>query len=400
MHLIAAIFLPFLATCSFNQRSDLVRIGLFSLFKPETIQVRASSTATLSLDGISSNSSLTGGELIRIRLSGERLNVVVIGSHGAAKQSIETGQVVIAPDAEGTLELVIPGRMRRTLRGSVSVDAGLAGRGPLRVVLSTGREAAIASVVAAETSRREPEALMALAVAVRTFMLSHPGRHSNEGSDFCDTTHCQLSRGEQDLADRATAAAVLHSVARTAGQVLTFHGHTIEGYYTAACGGLSATPSMVWGGSEDYPYRRIECQWCKASRFRRWQRAADARRVIDSVAGFLSAKLSHETELSTTNDPRSGFVESVLVVDESRRYVLSADSFRRAVGLSLGWNTVLSPTFVIERKGSRIVFRGRGFGSQIGLCEEGAIAQAVSGRSYREILGFYFPGAVVSSPQE
>lgn len=122
--------------------------------------------------------------------------------------------------------------------------------------------------------------------------------------------------------------------------------------------------------------------------------------MIDSVAGFLGAKLSNGTELLTTNDPGSGFVESVTIVDGSKRFVLSADSFRRAVGLSLGWNTVLSPTFVIERKGSRTVFRGRGFGSQIGLCEEGAIAQAVSGRSYREILGFYFPGAAVGSPRD
>lgn len=399
MHLIAVICLPLLAASSFN-RTDLVRIGLFGLFKPEMIQVRTNSTATLSIDGSSSNNSLVAGELIQIRLSGARLNVVVVGSHGAAKQSTETGQVVIAPDVEGTLELELPGRLRRIVNGAVSVDAGLAGRGPLRIVLSTNREAAVASVVAAETSRREPEALMALAVVARTFMISHTGRHSNEGFDYCDTTHCQLYRGEQDVSDRATSAVVLRSVVRTAGQVLTFDGHVIEGYYTAVCGGLSATPSMVWGGNGDYPYRRIVCQWCKGSRFRRWQRAADARRVIDSVAGFLGAKLSNGTELLTTNDPGSGFVESVTIVDGSKRFVLSADSFRRAVGLSLGWNTVLSPTFVIERKGSRTVFRGRGFGSQIGLCEEGAIAQAVSGRSYREILGFYFPGAAVGSPRD
>ena len=400
MHLIAVICLPFLAAGTFTQRTDLVRIGLFSLFKPETIQVRSNSTATLSLDGASSLNSLSGGELIQIRLSGERLNVVIVGSHGTTKLSTETGQVVIAPDSDGTLELALPGRMRRTVSGAVSVDAGLAGRGPLRVVLSTSREAAVASVVAAETSRRDPEALMALAVVARTFMISHTSRHSNEGFDFCDTTHCQLYRGEQDLSDRAASTVVLRSVARTGGQVLTFDGHVIEGYYTAVCGGLSATPSMVWGGTGDYPYRRIECQWCKRSRFRRWQRAAEARRVIDSVAGFVGAKLSNGTELITTNHPGSGFVESVTIVDGSKRFVLSADSFRRAVGLSLGWNTVLSPTFVIERKGSRMVFRGRGFGSQIGLCEEGAIAQAISGRGYREILAFYFPGAAVSSPQE
>jgi stage II sporulation protein D len=76
--------------------------------------------------------------------------------------------------------------------------------------------------------------------------------------------------------------------------------------------------------------------------------------------------------------------------------VLSTDAFRRAIGLRLGWNTVLSPTFTVERRGTRFIFRGRGFGSQVGLCEEGAVAQAAAGRGYREILSFYYPGAGIS----
>jgi stage II sporulation protein D len=52
---------------------------------------------------------------------------------------------------------------------------------------------------------------------------------------------------------------------------------------------------------------------------------------------------------------------------------------------------VLSPTFTVERRGATIIFRGRGFGSQVGLCLAGAVAQAEAGRGYREILGFYYP---------
>jgi stage II sporulation protein D len=38
-----------------------------------------------------------------------------------------------------------------------------------------------------------------------------------------------------------------------------------------------------------------------------------------------------------------------------------------------------------------MIFRGRGFGSQVGLCLAGAVAQAETSRSYREILSFYYP---------
>ena len=74
-----------------------------------------------------------------------------------------------------------------------------------------------------------------------------------------------------------------------------------------------------------------------------------------------------------------------------------SDEFRRAIGLRIGWNRVLSPTFQVERRGRIFVFRGRGFGSQVGLCLAGTGAQAEAGRGYRDILEFYYPQAEIRS---
>jgi stage II sporulation protein D len=377
---------------------DTVRISLFTLFKPEAIDVQLASGegATLDATGLASSRAIARGELIRIRLSGNRLNIIISGPLAGLNQPLAATEVRIVPAGPATLDLVLPGRIKREVRGAVSIDAGPGGHGPLRIVLVTDRESAVASVVAAETSRRETEALKALGVVVRTYMLSHAGRHSSEGFDFCDTTHCQLYRGEQDLYDRGASPAVVNAVARTAGQVLSFEGRPVEGYYTAACGGVSATPLMVWGGSSSYPYRRIVCRWCHASRFDKWERSANSTDVLGSLSSFVASKLSPATELVTDCDQPGGFVRSVTVHDGTSRIVLSTDAFRRAIGLRLGWNTVLSPTFTVERRGSRFIFRGRGFGSQVGLCEAGAVAQAAAGRSYREILSFYYPGAAIS----
>ena len=134
---------------------------------------------------------------------------------------------------------VLPGKLRRTVRGELTVSSRP--RGALNVVLTTEREAVVASVVAAETEARTPEALKALAVVVRTFMLSHPNRHADDGFDFCDTTHCQLYRGESDLAAEVARPAVASAVAATMGEHLVFEGHVVEAYFTASCGGLTAT---------------------------------------------------------------------------------------------------------------------------------------------------------------
>jgi stage II sporulation protein D len=373
-----------------------VQIGLFTLFRPHSMQLRIAAGDNAILDAASFTSTRIGpDQIISVSIVSNRLKVDVQGSHGIRQFAI-TDSARITPDESATLELILPGKIKRVVRGAVSIDCGKSGRGPLRIVLTTASESAVASIVAAETSEREPQALMALAVVVRTFMLSHPGRHTSEGFDFCDTTHCQLYRGEQDLSDQMAEKAIVAAVSRTSGKDLRFEGALLEGYYTAACGGLTATPSMVWGGRSRYPYARISCEWCQTSKFKTWERSADRNRILDSLSEFTDSRLSSAAELIADTEQPGGFVRTVTVHDGSTRIVLTSDTFRRAIGLHLGWSTVLSPSFTIARHGSRYVFKGRGFGSQVGLCVTGAMAQARAGRGYREILSFYYPAAVIS----
>jgi stage II sporulation protein D (peptidoglycan lytic transglycosylase) len=284
-------------------------------------------------------------------------------------------------------------------RGEVRLSLGEGvSRGRLQIVLETDREAAVASIVGAEMrGEQAPEGLKALAVVVRSFMVGHAKRHVEAGFDFCDTTHCQLYRGEEDLLAEASSPAIANAVVRTKDEVLGFGGRPVASYYTAFCGGLSATPEMVWGGRSDgYAFRRISCRWCHGQRYFRWKRSADAGSVLSALSEYLGARFTSSASIDIDSESSSQFVRGVTLREGTTKRVISADAFRRAIGLKLGWNTVLSPSFTIERRGARFVFRGRGFGSQVGLCLGGAAAQAAAGRSYRDILTFYFPGADVT----
>lgn len=395
-----AVLLPLLLFAPPGARTDDVRIGLFSLFKPEVVEVRVFSGdgANLTASGPDGHAFIKRGDSIAIRLSGGRLHIALNAGHSFIATSFPATETRIIPSGSAVLELNLPGKIKRAVRGELLIDTGPGGRGPLRIVLTTDREAAVSSVVAAETGQRKTEALKALAVVVRTFMFAHPGRHSSEGYDFCDTTHCQFYRGEQALSDLGASKEIEEAVEATKGEVLSFKGRTVEAYYTASCGGMTVTPSMLWGGNTSYPYQRISCRWCKGSRFDKWERSAGIAKILDALSEFLGSRISPSADLATGRDPESGFVRFVTITDGTARTKLTADAFRRAVGLKLGWNTVLSPTFAIERHGLRFIFRGRGFGSQIGLCEAGALAQAAAGRSYRDILPFYYPGAEISEP--
>jgi len=377
-------------------RDERVRISLFSLFKPEVVSVRVASGAGAGIEADGRiDARLAPGETLRVRLAGDHLSIAVIGSSGAVERSLTAGSARVVPSGSAALELALPRKLKRVVLGEVILSPGSGDLGgQLKIVLATDRESAVASVVAAELSgERAAEAFKALAVVVRTFMLAHPGRHGDAGFDFCDTTHCQLYRGEQDLSAEAASPVIANAVAGTASEVLSVAGRPIETYYTASCGGLSVTPEMVWGGKNDsYTYRRVACRWCHGQRYFRWQRSADAQSIVSALAGYLGEPLTSSTAIAIDNDPSSWFVRAVRLRDASIERVLSADAFRRAIGLKLGWNTVLSPSFTVERRGGRFVFRGRGFGSQAGLCLAGSVAQAAAGRSYRDILSFYFPG--------
>jgi stage II sporulation protein D len=371
-----------------SAEANTVRIGLFVLFNPYALEVKALDLgATLSAAG--SDRTIKPGERVKIKRAAHSALEILTLDWG--QQMIRVPEAIITPRGGGALELSLPGEMKRKFGGRILV--GCKDGGGIKVILETDLESAVASIVAAEMSFcQKVEALKALAVLARTFISSNLGRHAREGFDFCDTTHCQFYRGMDGLSQLAIRAA-----AETRGQLLSFNGRLLEGYYTGACGGISAAPEQVWGNrpASRYPYGRIQCGWCRS----RWERAANSDMVLAALSEALGFKLSNSTELLIERFDQSDLVRAVIVRDGQRQFRMSADEFRRKLGQRLGWSTVLSPTFTIERRGQKFIFRGRGLGSQVGLCEIGAARQAASGRNYQQILSFYYPGAQVGRGQ-
>lgn len=80
------------------------------------------------------------------------------------------------------------------------------------------------------------------------------------------------------------------------------------------------------------------------------------------------------------------------VSDKSGQSVLvSANTFRNALG-----NTrVKSTAFRIARGPDGYTLEGEGNGHGVGMCQVGARAMAEEGRSYEQILQFYYPLAKI-----
>jgi stage II sporulation protein D len=263
----------------------------------------------------------------------------------------------------------------------------------------------VTGVMRAEgTVEPEPEALKALAIAIRTYALKNSGRHASNGYDFCSTTHCQRFVGPtvtKGLNATTLDGRVYAAVRATEGQVLIDdRGQTIDAYFGASCGGETANIRDLWGATPASYLRGVHDEYCDTGPHAKWTDTisrADLLRALQTDSRTDVGNRLDQVLVSKRDE--TGRAEFMTLDGEHRKTVRGWD-FKIIVGRALGWNVLKSSRFEIARSGSNFIFRGSGFGHGLGLCQEGAHVMAARGASYQKILEKYFPGTVVKKRGE
>ena len=305
-----------------------------------------------------------------------------------------TGSLVqISADDAGITDLRISGSYQLNavneppLRADFPIEIRATG-GHLLTTALMPMEEYVAGVLAGEVGNfKSDEALKAMAVAARTYVMHFGSRHALDGFEFCDTTHCQDLR-------IAGIGVHLRSIAEsTTGEILWYDGEPAAAYYAANCGGTTEDGRFILGNdearapflrqhSDQYCVRNGGTQWHSEVSKRDLQRALAADGV--NVAGTLRS-------VSVLNRTPSGRVE-FLRVSGSGTITVPGLAFRSAVGRHIGWDRLKSNWYDVSDAGSQLIFHGRGSGHGVGLCQIGAEVMGEEGHSYREILSFYYPG--------
>lgn len=119
-------------------------------------------------------------------------------------------------------------------------------------------EAYIAGVLPHEIPNTWPlETLKAFAITVRSFTLTHLGKHAKYNFDLCNTSECQVYKGAGKVTER-----VFDAIYDTAGQVMTYKGDIVTAYYSSSVGGVTVSSKDAWGGSNDIPYlKAVDTPW-------------------------------------------------------------------------------------------------------------------------------------------
>ncbi len=271
--------------------------------------------------------------------------------------------------AEGP-ELVVAGRR---IAGTVAVhlrDDGLV------LVNRLPLEDYLVATVGSEMPRTFPkEALRAQAVAARTFAMQRKMAHSGEAVHLRSTTLDQVYGGLARESPETRQA-----VQATAGEVLVFRRQPIEAFFFSSCNGTTRDPSPVFGA--DYPYlKSVPCPYCRLNQPGVWSLTLSLSALRKRLGG-LAVQSMHLSERLPDGRPRDVWIEPA-------HKALSPEALRRAIG----YTALKSADFEVECDGRACHFHGAGYGHGVGMCQWGAQGMALEGKSYRDILAHYYPGA-------
>jgi stage II sporulation protein D len=263
--------------------------------------------------------------------------------------------------------------------------------GLLKLIATMPLEDYVAAALQGESLNfSHAESLKAMAVAVRTYAARFRPRHQDEGFDFCDNTHCQ------NLNFTGSTPAIRSAVEATRGELLWWRGSPAATYYHQNCGGTLAAGEEVWP-TVHAPYLKGHVDpYCKQGAPLPWQAEFTRGEFEKALRGQGLVVPPAWTKLEIVLRGGSGRALKLEFKGEPQaaRFV-SASSVRFAIGRSFGWNRVRSDLYEVETTEASVIFKGRGAGHGVGLCQAGAEEMAKEGQSYRQILDFYYPGTKV-----
>jgi len=322
------------------------------------------------------------GDTVRLwgsdgRLEAESSGRVTLSAVGERIRWNETRLMGGSLDAAGVPELKVAGRR---VGGRVRV---IARRGTLLAVAVVPIETYVAAVVSREAPPKFfPEALKAMAVAVRTYAVGMARTPRNPDYDMVASVEDQVFEGVDDVAPPFREA-----VEATRGEVALYRGVPARTVYHSTCGGRTESAANAWGG-KDVPYLHDQpCEDCSGSPAYRWEYRMSAKEG-HRVAQVLGIRPGKDLWFSVVAWSSTGRASRVRIASSGVSREVSAAEFRKAVGYA----RLRSLKMEISAAADGWIFRGQGYGHGVGMCQYGADGMARAGMGYREILARYYPG--------
>ncbi|WP_456275213.1 SpoIID/LytB domain-containing protein [Bacillus sp. AK128] len=271
------------------------------------------------------------------------------------------------------------------------------------------------------------ETLKAQALAARTYAVSHLN------ADMNDTIQYQVYAG-YDWRPSTTRA-----VEETKGEVITFQNKLIDAFYSASNGGVTESNENVWGGKSIsyYPIKpdpydpvnpweyklkhtQIELEDINWDQSESWENLVEKDEGVTTTMKKWLERQGYLGEIKILSIPRFELSSQRLDSGRSLKGSISIQFLQRIIDGTVLYNEikledvninkirpmiggVLFKSYLIDSlkdQNGEYTMKGRGYGHGVGMSQWGAHVMGKEGKSYKEILQFYFPGTEITNISE
>lgn len=249
----------------------------------------------------------------------------------------------------------------------------------------------VQSILPTEMSASWPvEALAAQAVAARTYALHRIltlNQNRKDGIDY----HLENSEKDQVNGSLKDWTKKTHSATyKTRGQVLVnSKRELVPAFFHAKCGGSTLTPGQVWQNSYS-SYKRVKDPYCVKSGKPYWYHKldrSDFRRFFrwQMKKQKVYLKENYSKEAITSDSVYNAYLKVSL---GGQSHLIPKSGLRKYFGRY----KIRSNHFkILTNSSGDYVLYGRGHGHGVGMCQVGAHVMSKKGKTYREIIQYYYP---------
>ena len=246
-------------------------------------------------------------------------------------------------------------------------------------------------VVAGEMKPDWPvEAYAAQAIVARTFtmdFIAEGGTREQHNTDIStDEEEAQAYNAD------AITPAIRRAVQMTAGQVMTYRGRYVKGWFSASCGGRTALAKDGLAYKEPEPpyMRSVSCPEAEVIPDEElfWEKKFTPQELTAALSelGESVGTVSRMAVAARSKD--SHRARELKFTGEDGETTVPGADFRMAIGPQNMRSIWLTD---IKHEADGIIMTGRGFGHGVGLCQWGAHALAKKGKTPEEIIKHYYP---------
>ena len=228
--------------------------------------------------------------------------------------------------------------------------------------------------------------------------------------DVCADDHCQRYQG----ITKQSSPTVEQAIQATRGQILAYEDEICDTRFSKCCGGQTEEFQYCWEDTPKPYLVSFHDPYCNTNDkhilsqvlndfdqetpdFYRWTVEYTQEQLSELVNRKLKDDFGTIIDLIPLERGKSGRIWKLKIVGTKKTFTIGKElEIRRA----LSETHLYSSAFEVEKQDDRFILHGSGWGHGVGLCQIGAAVMGEQGKTYDEILLFYYRNAIIKKLYE